>query len=528
MAQVINTNVMSLNAQRNLNQTNNALKTSLERLSTGLRINSAKDDAAGLAIADRMTTQIRGMDQAVRNANDAISMAQTGEGALKQVTSNMQRMRELAVQSANVTNTDSDRTSLNAEFQELLAENDRLTETTSFNGKKMLDGTLSNAVFQVGANVGETITVDLNSSMRTDSIGNFASRDLTLVDTLSQTGADEGTVDGLLAAGGTGNNALLDDITDLQVNNVQVAVVAEPSPPSGRTQDSAYNIAAAINAGTADHGVTAEATAASVDVTGAQLLGGLSFTDTGDNDTLTYTVKINDVQVVSQTEGDARLTASQLASAINNESNTTGVTASVDQSGNMTMTAADGRNIKLEETLGGGLTEATDAVVGYFGNPLANGAGAASTLYETNIYKGGITLSSDSTISVTSTDSSDDQFFTEIADDGTDNTSASTIDSSNILTASASENAIHKIDQAISDVDVFRGTFGAIQSRFESTVASLQTTSENVSAARSRIQDADFAAETAALTRNQILQQAGTAMLSQANSAPQGVLALLQ
>ena len=256
MPQVINTNVLSLNAQRNLNQTQNALKTSLERLSSGLRINSAKDDAAGLAIADRMTSQIRGMNQAVRNANDAISLAQTGEGALKQVTSNLQRMRELAVQSANVTNTDSDRKSLNAEFQELLAENDRLAQTTSFNGKKVLDGSMSSAQFQVGANVGETISVDVSTSMRTNAIGDYttASHDLNDV---SITYIASAHVKRDLELGTV--TAKLDQAGDLVINGHDIAAATDGT--TGRGDDSAYAIANAINASTDDHGVTATASA---------------------------------------------------------------------------------------------------------------------------------------------------------------------------------------------------------------------------------------------------------------------------
>ena len=180
MANVINTNVLSLNAQRNLNTSQNSLATSIQRLSSGLRINSARDDAAGLAISDRMTSQIRGFNQASRNAADAISLSQVGEGALQQVTNNLQRMRELAIQSSNATNTAEDRISLDAEFQQLMAANDELAKNTSFNGRNVLDGTLGNATFQVGANVGETIAVDVSSSMRNTDIGQVATSSLAL------------------------------------------------------------------------------------------------------------------------------------------------------------------------------------------------------------------------------------------------------------------------------------------------------------------------------------------------------------
>src|SRR5215475_235846 len=172
---VINTNVMSLTAQRNLNASQNDLSTAIQRLSSGLRINSAKDDAAGLAISDRMTTQINGLNQAVRNSNDGISLAQTTEGALQEVTNNLQRIRELAVQAANATNSDSDRNALDQEVQQRLQEINRIASQTSFNGRKVLDGSFGNATFQVGANVGETISVGLSTSVKNSDIGNINS-----------------------------------------------------------------------------------------------------------------------------------------------------------------------------------------------------------------------------------------------------------------------------------------------------------------------------------------------------------------
>src|SRR4051812_13966714 len=200
MALVINTNVMSLNAQRNLSTSGSQLATSLQRLSSGLRINSAKDDAAGLAISDRMTTQISGLNQATRNANDGISLAQTTEGALQEVTNNLQRIRELAVQSANATNSNSDRVALDQEVQQRIAEIDRIASQTSFNGRKVLDGSFGGATFQVGANVGETISLALTSSVKATAIGQVANSTGTVdLSTLFQTGAVAAT------AGSTGS-----------------------------------------------------------------------------------------------------------------------------------------------------------------------------------------------------------------------------------------------------------------------------------------------------------------------------------
>src|SRR5512143_1358827 len=228
MAQVINTNIASLNAQRNLNKSQGALGTALQRLSSGRRINSAKDDAAGLAISERFTTQIRGLNQAVRNANDGISLAQTTEGALQEVTNNLQRIRELAVQSANATNSDSDRSALDQEVQQRIAEIDRIATQTSFNGRKVLDGTFGGATFQVGANVGETIGVNLSTGVKTTQLGQIAKgTSTTEVDT----------------------NALSGTAT-IQVGSSTVTTVgaSKQGTAAGQSVGSAYAKAAAINA----------------------------------------------------------------------------------------------------------------------------------------------------------------------------------------------------------------------------------------------------------------------------------------
>jgi len=514
MGQIINTNVASLNSQRHLNNTQSALNRSMERLSSGLRINSAKDDAAGLAISDRMTSQINGMNQATRNANDGISLAQTGEGSLQQITNNLQRMRELAVQSRNGTNTAEDRQSLNAEFQQLMEENDRLAKTTTFNGRNILDGTLGSVVFQVGANVGETISVDVSSSMRTDSIGNHATVDYKLVDVAGDTSI---TANDSFALGALG---------DLQINGYDIAAVstAVSDTSAGRGDTSAYGIAEAINLGTESHGVTATALAAEKTLA----FSALTFTDVGTTtDTLTYTLSINGQTITTQTEGDVSISSAEaLASQINGASNSSGVTARVDGSGDIVLTASDGRNIEITETLAGSTSADADLATGYFGNGLD--ATGATSVAESSHYKGSVRLDSDGQISVTDANASTAAFSTTLANDATGTTATTALSSADVLTASNADAAIHRIDSAISDVDTLRGTFGAIQSRFESTVASLQTSSENLSAARSRIMDADFAAETAELSRTQVLQQAGLSMTSQANAQPQNVLALLQ
>ena len=246
MANVINTNVLSLNAQRNLNTSQNSLATSIQRLSSGLRINSARDDAAGLAISDRMTSQIRGFNQASRNAADAISLSQVGEGALQQVTNNLQRMRELAIQSTNATNTAEDRISLDAEFQQLLAANDELASNTAFNGRNVLDGSLGNATFQVGANVGETISVDVSSSMRNTDIGQVATTSLVQTAQAADTGLNFAAL--------TADAAVL-DAGDIQIGGIDIG--AATAAANGLGAGSSPQIVDAINALTGSHGACA-------------------------------------------------------------------------------------------------------------------------------------------------------------------------------------------------------------------------------------------------------------------------------
>ena len=387
MAAIINTNVIALNAQRNLNSSQNALATTLQRLSSGLRINSAKDDAAGLAISERMTSQIRGLNQAVRNANDGISMSQTAEGALGEIGNNLQRIRELAVQSGNASNSVSDRTALNNEVQQIKAEIDRVASTTAFNGIKLLDGTFTNQAFQVGANVGETISITSLVNAQSSSLG-----------TSTTTTAN---VTGVAA---TAFTAPTDNIVagDLKINGVDVGAI------------------------------TAGGTAA--------------------------------------TQGAA------VAAAINLVSGTSNVTASADAAGLVTLTNTSGSTTIV--AMSGTATTAR------------TGLTAATTAATTSSVAG----------------------FAGV----------------NISTTAGAENAIASMDSALSALNAARADLGAYQNRFSSAVANLQTTAENLSASRSRIVDTDFAAETAILSRNQVLQQAGTAMLAQANALPQSVLALLR
>jgi flagellin len=379
MASIINTNISSLTAQRNLSMSQASLSTSMQRLSSGLRINSAKDDAAGMAISDRMTTQVRGMNQAVRNANDGISLAQTAEGALGAITDNLQRIRELAVQSANSTNSTSDREALQKEVSQLQSEIQRVATQTSFNDTKLLDGSFTSKGFQVGANAAQIINVAKTVDAQTSTLGGTQ-----VANAVTTTAA--------------ATNASV--LTNVSINLVGITnVTADPTATAGQQ-------------------------------------------------------------------------AGKIAAAINEKSGETGVIASVG-------TGADLNKIILTSTKAG-----EDLVI-------ANSADLGT----------GVLASAGTT---------------------------RTVKDVNITTAAGAQYAIGVMDTALKDVNSARADLGAIQNRFSSVVNNLQTSAENLTASRSRIQDADFAAETANLSRAQILQQAGTAMVAQSNQLPQGVLALLR
>jgi flagellin len=510
MALTINSNISSLIAQNNLAESSSKLQQSYERLSSGKRINSAKDDAAGLAISDRMTTQIKGMNVAQRNASDGISMAQTAEGALSEATDILQRMRELSVQAANETNTASDRESLNQEFQDLNAELNRIAKTTSFNGQTLLNGKIQNAQFQVGPNVGNTISVDLSKSMTTDSIGGHAST------SLQMKSSDE-----VSNEVGAENYAQFQD-GDLTINGFTINNIAEHTGGAGQGAGSAKAVAAAINAKSDATGVSAEATAAEArfnNVADANVQSG------------TYSLEINGETVYTQSETGS-ISTDALAEHINDKQGQTGVEAFVDEQGNFTLKAEDGRNIQIKESIEGGQGQT------YMGKSLNDGTAQ-------QVYKGGIEMEAARDIQISSTNTAgaatgetpegetaggsqvDQVLFEGKGSEWQSTTQASFLQSSSITTVENSEQAIKKLDQAINDVDSFRATLGAIQNRFESTISNLRNASQNLTEARSRIEDADIAKETAELTQNSITQRAGTSILSQANNQPQIALQLL-
>ena len=474
MALNVNTNTLALNTQRNLNASQSTLNTSMQRLSSGLRINSAKDDAAGLAISERFTAQIRGNEVAARNANDGISLAQTAEGALGQIGSNLQRMRELAVQASNATNSDSDRASLNQEIQALATEIDRVSQSTEFNGTKLLDGSFTAKTFQVGANNQDTdrIAVTGLASSRIADLGGVST---------SASASVAGT--GALTALNAG---------DVTLNGAQVGASVKGTG-AGQDADSAYSIAAAINAVSGQSGVTAKAekTEATFTLTANGALGA------GD-------VTINGIQLGAVADGgDAQGQAANLAKAINDLSSKTGVTAVADAaSGDITLTAADGRNIAI-----GGAAPTAGLTAG-----TTQSSVTLESAKDINI-SGALPASSGLTAGATA---------------ATAGAKVSTIKDMDVLTAANALKALDTIDGALTTINSSRAALGAYQSRFESVVANQQTAIENLSASRGRIQDADFAKETANLSKAQVLQQAGTAMLSQANQSAQGVLSLLR
>ncbi len=717
MPAVINTNIASLNAQRNLGASQSALQTSLQRLSSGLRINSAKDDAAGMAITERMTSQIRGLNQAARNANDGISLAQTAEGGLAEVGNNLQRIRELAIQSANSTNSASDRTSLTAEVSQLLAEIQRVATTSQFNGQKILDGTFTAAQFQVGANANQTITAStgnpqtsalgayhvVNSSITAVSGTALTAGQLTLngIDVGSST---SGSAEAISAAiNGTSNqtgvtssastvvssfvsNPLLRNQSlqsgDLVINGVSVGAVAG----SSNVATQGGNVAAAINAVSTQTGVTAAANggtgaltltsntgktiaittnaattadgatrvenATGLEMAGASKSFGSSTTSIASGarqvvthssftahstaaDTLTvagvtftYSAAANSatniqISAVVNTQGLNVRTALGLNSTVTNAFTIGGVSSAailtaksnvlstaysnglasaavtanaglwtqstagagvaigdilniggltyeftqhnavaVATSGNIQVKLGAGgasaaandiltatnlaSAISAQQSAGNGTVGFTSRVNGavsvtntlYGGANIVNSptepitigtAGAVTSgfvigisgTYATSSTKGTLSLNSANTFSIAGTSPAavglSSVYFAL--------TAINTVD---ISTIAGANSAISLIDGALSQVSTIRGSMGALQNRFASVVSSLSASSENLSSARSRILDADFAAETAQLTRNQILQQAGTAMLAQANQLPNNVLSLLK
>lgn len=506
MAQTINTNIASLTAQRNLAASQKDAATAMQRLSSGLRINSAKDDAAGLAIASRLTSQINGINQAVRNANDAVSVVQIAEGALDESTAILQRMRELAVQSANASNSSADRTSLQAEVTQLTAEIDRIANTTSFGATKLLNGAFSSKTFQVGAQVGETFNLSISSARSTDLGTTFTVAGL-------MTNLEKATAGTTVA----GANTIAAQNLTFNVNgeNTTIAVAADSS---------AKQIAADLSSQVG--GLTgAAATTATIQFTNDGTTGGATDTYTINGNTLTVDMTNG---TLGATTGAAK--AAALKTAIDaNAALSASLTASVSDD-TITLVDADGDNIAF--TIGSGNTaDASDITFD------SNGQGDNVALTENGnnvgVAVGAITLTGSADVTYTVHSDTDTLVADSSSASAPDTTSSVTQTSSRVSTVDIStqagaNTALAIIDSAITSIDSQRATLGASANRLDSVVSNLSNVAENSQAARSRIVDADFASETAALAKNQILQQAGISVLAQANAQPQNVLALLQ
>ena len=448
MAMTINTNVVSINSQRNLSMSGASLGTTMQRLSSGLRVNSAKDDAAGLAIAERMNATTKGLAVAARNANDGISLAQTAEGALGKVGDMLQRMRELAVQSSNATNSADDRKALQAEVSQLTAEIDRVAKTTSFNGKNLLDGSFSGAVFQVGSQAGDNITVGGITNAKTSDLGsvNYGMREYKELDAAAMTV----TVAGDKYEGF--KHEIAKDALKIKVGDGEEVKLGKIEAANS-AEERMGQVVAAINEKTADTGVTA-------------------FLEKQDNGKYTITLMSEKV---------------------------------------------DTNNVAQDVTLTGFVKEATGiGAIGATAPGAATAAGmntaiaaaTANKIIDKGATAGDGTTEADAAIAAAKTEKG-----------------IATVD---VTDQDKAWKAIKQIDDAIDQVNAARGDLGALQTRFEKTVENIDIQNENISAARGRIVDADFAAETANLSRSQILQQAGTAMVAQANQLPQQVLSLLR
>jgi flagellin len=497
MSSVINTNISALSAQASLRRSALDSSTAMERLSTGIRINSAKDDAAGLAISTRMTANIRGMAAAIRNSNDGISLTQTAEGSLSAIQNNLQRIRELAVQSANSGNSQSDRNSMNLEAQQMITEIDRVASNSAFNGSKLLDGTFKDQSFQVGSGNDTTDRISI-------SIGNAKASALGVVGATTGTSTFEtATIVGLdaLAAG------------DIGIKGYAISATSSDGVSYKHYDGSAIAKANAINASSSLTGVSAKASATSV--TTAAAADAFVAVSAG-------SLLINGVDIGPLSEADdAQGRADQLVAAINAKSSQTGVVAknNVVHTDKVDLTAADGRNITTTVT-DAAITATTGGLHGVFAT-----VGDETTTAKLNI----TSATGETAVAVTGTTAG--LAATSLSTSNAMTTSpvlGQTVSSVDLSSQENSQKALSILDAAIDTVTNSRANLGAYQNRFEAAISNLETSSTNLQASRSRILDTDYAKETTNLAKSQIVQQAATAMLAQANQSSQSVLALLK
>ena len=586
MALSVNTNVTSQTVQKNLNKAGDSLSTSMTRLSSGLKINSAKDDAAGMQIANRLTSQTKGMTVAIANANNGTSIAQTAEGAMQESTNILQRLRELALQSANGDKSDADRASLQQEFTAKTGELTRIAQTTTYGGRNILDGSFQNQAFQVGADANQTISFGMNDISAVGLKGNYSeanavgstttlsasvtAKPVVLGDTSTSVttpftttgGAAYGTIpvggETLVINGKTVALAAATSLTDAitQINNT-AGIGLTASSDTGKLKFESTS-AITVTGGTAASGLTAAGLANAGGVTSvvAATPGALN---------TKAEININGTNVAFNV-GD---TMQDIADAINSKTNTagavpgTGVKADISGEGRLVLTSSDGKAVKLGNGTGvaanggsGGLaklglssgtTEAKlDAATSISLNgtevKFTAGSSMADIVSSINSASTGVTASvntADGSLKLFSTKDikiADGSAGTGLAKLGLAATPASTtavkmestVADLSVLTAADSQRTVQALADAIQQIDTQRSALGAVQNRFTSTVANLQSISENSTAALGRVQDTDFASEAAELTKQQTLQQASTAILSQANQLPSAVMKLLQ
>ncbi|WP_447777300.1 FliC/FljB family flagellin [Variovorax boronicumulans] len=548
MAQVINTNSLSLLTQNNLNKSQSALNTAIERLSSGMRINSAKDDAAGQAIANRFTANIKGLTQASRNANDGISIAQTTEGALTEVNNNLQRIRDLSVQAATGTNSATDLDSIQSEIGQRLDEINRVSEQTQFNGVKVLSANAGKLTVQVGANDGETIDIDLKEiSAKTLGLESF---NVNGTGTLNKAATkDDLTLAGAVANGAPVNGTQKYDVTATNTLATRSQLLAgAKAGDSVATAGSTYSYDAAKS----------KFTFGEADRTNANTVASLK-PPAGESKTATVTiggtsldVKIDSAGTITATDGSAlfvdglgNLTQNSAGAGVQSATLTT-------LTDSMAAAAGTGGTIKV-----GGTTYTANAAAAGFdvtgdeisaaalNDKLAAGAGTAVTA-STIGGVAGVTIAADGTVAgaFVGADGSLGNSLTTVSTYSVHSNGAVTDGAGNSVYADSAKagaftlnarsgststvDPLKALDAALSKVDQLRSSLGAVQNRFDSVIANLGTTITNLSSSRSRIEDSDYAVEVSNMTRAQILQQAGTSVLAQANQTTQGVLSLLR
>jgi len=536
MALSIQTNATSLNAQRQLGQTQKAVSTSMERLSSGLRINSAKDDAAGLQISNRLTSQINGLGVAARNANDGVSLAQTAEGALQESTNILHRMRDLALQAANGTYSNSDRSAIQEEVGQLQSELDRISETTSFGDRKLLDGSFGSNSMQVGAKSFETINISLGS-FGADDIG-AQTFSLNAGQTLlASTGATG--LGGISISGSAQEHAFLGSAGTTQTISVLGAQGSATATVAG--SGTAVDVQDSINRTTSTTGVTADArTVVSLDFNSGNASGNVTASTT-----ITFDLRgANSDETVAAPTIKADFTNTEdltsIANAINAETGKTGIAASISAEGELVMISEGGDNIQIANVAisGGGSAGLTSLTISATSHDYEGDVSDATQNLTTATLVGSGT-GADTAMSTTTneinfvgtirTSSNEDfQVLSSQADITAGGLSTiETIDDVDVSTSIGAQMSVDVIDGALAQIDTQRAQLGAVQNRLDSTVSNLQNVSTNASASRSQIRDTDFATATAEMTKNQILQQAGTSILAQSNQLPQAALSLL-